>query len=1045
MAKELKINIKIDAKTGKVTQVSNEFMKLDKRVRTTKKSVDGIKNKLLAIGAAVGGIYLVGKAFSFASDMATDFVKTAAQFEQYGTTLKSITGSAEEAKKSMSWIGDFTAKTPFQLAGVTEAFVKMKAYGLDPMDGTLKTLGDTASAMGKGIKQAVEAMADAVTGENERLKEFGLKAKKQGEKIAYSWADSAGKARNIIIKNSKEIIQSTLNAIFNEKYVGAMEAQSQTWNGIISNMSDQWTIFKQQFMDEGIFAYIKSLAKVISEYMRAAFGDATKASKGFSDTLVNYINNSIKAVGFLKDAISGISLAAKAVQYAVLFMSKAVMQALNAPMQAINYLIDRYNALGDVLGYQKAAMQAPTIDTTWTDSTMAQLEKEMSSIVDGLANESGQKLAEKIIGETKEGIASVNSELDELSKRKAAAKAALDALGAGYGDVAKASTKAGKSASKAAKDATKDIKLLRRGLKETGVEFADSFANAFDDMLHGDMLGSFQGFFDSIGGKMMSGFVEDMSKKLSKSLTSLVDGIGGLGSFASFGVGAALSVAGTLLGGMFGDKIQEAPDMGVTEIESKSIENALDRLYDVQYPMLELTKSMRDALVGVTNAVSDFAMKLNFGGLDFSGDNNTMGWNKKKSSYTFHGTNIDLGSGSLQAYMDNTIQGYLNTIMEYNKSGWLYDTKKFDTLKQNLPSGVMDEIGNALVLGVASTVEAAVSLGINQADIDKALGSYNVNIGKIDTTGMSEAQVADLVGGKLSEALDGFANSALSAVGEFREAGEGFYEAATRVAAEFEQASLMFDLVGKNIATWQESAAILQQSGGLSSFTANMNDFMGLFTDEKQLDMQVKALTSQFDDLGVSLPKTNEAFIAMVDGINTTSTAGATLYADLLSLSGSFGDMTAAVKAAEEAAADEAKAAADEAKAALASKLALLQKELSFHEGILSQIENAYSGTLSYLNSIEKEEYLGRLAQSQLSTGNTQSYFDTLYKQLEYGKKMSVTREDYIPKFERYIAELSKAEPETTLDDVVESNENIAEEILSLRTAISRASFQGAF
>lgn len=94
----------------------------------------------------------------------------------------------------MAWIGDFAATTPYDLAQVTESFIQLKAYGLDPVqNGLLRTLGDTSAAMGKPIEQAVEAIADAVTGENERLKEFGIKARVEGDEIVYAYTKTARK------------------------------------------------------------------------------------------------------------------------------------------------------------------------------------------------------------------------------------------------------------------------------------------------------------------------------------------------------------------------------------------------------------------------------------------------------------------------------------------------------------------------------------------------------------------------------------------------------------------------------------------------------------------------------------------------------------------------------------------------------------------------------------------------------------------------------------------------------------------------------------
>lgn len=189
----------------------------------------------------------------------TQFLDRAAEFEKYRTILKTVTGSELKASEAMSWVSDFAARTPYELGEVLESFTRLKAYGIDPMaDGMLKTLGDTASAMGKPVMQAVEAMADAVTGENERLKEFGIKGSKSGGMISYEYTNAAGETlTKSVDASNRKLIQSTLQAIWNEKYSGAMADQSKTWNGMISNIGDQWARFTNMAMAAGLFDRMK--------------------------------------------------------------------------------------------------------------------------------------------------------------------------------------------------------------------------------------------------------------------------------------------------------------------------------------------------------------------------------------------------------------------------------------------------------------------------------------------------------------------------------------------------------------------------------------------------------------------------------------------------------------------------------------------------------------------------------------------------------------------------------------------------------------------
>jgi len=208
--------------------------------------------KRLAIFGGIAGAAGVG--------IAKNMLDITSEFEKALTVLETIEGSGDKAKTAFSWIQDFAQNTPYELKDVTDAFVRLKAYGIDPIkDDMLRTLGDTASAMGKDVMDAVEAIADAVTGENERLKEFGIKASKDGGKIIYQYTDRLGRQLTKTAEaNSRDQIKATLAAIWNEKYAGAMDKQSKTWGGMISNMKDSWARFAYQVMMSGPFDRLKA-------------------------------------------------------------------------------------------------------------------------------------------------------------------------------------------------------------------------------------------------------------------------------------------------------------------------------------------------------------------------------------------------------------------------------------------------------------------------------------------------------------------------------------------------------------------------------------------------------------------------------------------------------------------------------------------------------------------------------------------------------------------------------------------------------------------
>ena len=253
-------------------------------------------------------------------------VKVSRKFEQLNATLLTVEGSRSKREESMSWIKDFTKTTPFQLEEVSKAFIKMRAFGIEPTEGALMSLRDTSSAMGKSIDQGVEALRDALTGEFERLKEFGIKTKNLGDNIRFNFRTSSGEAKEVIIKNNSEVIESTLLSIWNEKYRGRADLQSKTLNGLVSNIQDNITNLQDSFIQQsGIFDLVKSSLRdlgssiegfnlnskemlELSKFIINSFGLFRSSINSLSltfDTLGNLFETNFTDIGLRVDLVKG--------------------------------------------------------------------------------------------------------------------------------------------------------------------------------------------------------------------------------------------------------------------------------------------------------------------------------------------------------------------------------------------------------------------------------------------------------------------------------------------------------------------------------------------------------------------------------------------------------------------------------------------------------------------------------------------------------------------------------------------------------------------
>ena len=208
-----------------------ELRKTEEAAAKAQAGVSGIGDAAKVAGsmmaAAFSGAALLG--------VVGKVVSVQREFDVLNSSLKTVTGSSAAAEREMAWLKDFAKETPFGLAQATQGFVKMKALGLDPTRAALTSFGNTASAMGKDLNQMIEAVADASTGEFERLKEFGIKAKKEGDNVSLTFQ---GVTKTI--GNSAREITQYLEDIGNTSFGGAMEERAKTLDGTIAALGDTW-------------------------------------------------------------------------------------------------------------------------------------------------------------------------------------------------------------------------------------------------------------------------------------------------------------------------------------------------------------------------------------------------------------------------------------------------------------------------------------------------------------------------------------------------------------------------------------------------------------------------------------------------------------------------------------------------------------------------------------------------------------------------------------------------------------------------------------
>jgi hypothetical protein len=221
------------AMTDIKSNVDELNQKVGKGNSESAKSTNALSSAFGNLGKTLGGLFAADMLLSFGKAV----VETTAEFQKMEAVLTTTLGSKSAAQVAMTQIVEFASKTPFQVNELTDSFVKLANRGFTPTLAQMNSLGDLASSTGKSFDQLTEAALDAMTGEFERLKEFGIRAKSEGDKVAFTF-----KGVTTEVEKTDEAIKDYLISLGNaEGVTGSMAAISETVGGQISNLQDNFS------------------------------------------------------------------------------------------------------------------------------------------------------------------------------------------------------------------------------------------------------------------------------------------------------------------------------------------------------------------------------------------------------------------------------------------------------------------------------------------------------------------------------------------------------------------------------------------------------------------------------------------------------------------------------------------------------------------------------------------------------------------------------------------------------------------------------------
>lgn len=282
---------------------SSSFNKLETQAEQAGSASSGFSTRIVALGNVLGNLasQAISAVVSGIGDIATAMINGNAEFERYETQFGVLLGGAQAAKDRLKELADFGAKTPFELPEVVRADKVLQGFGLHAEDTAKKfgfsgkqirtIAGDLAAGTGQGFEDMSRYLgmfASGATGEAiSRFQELGITTREELAKMGLEFSKSGE-----LTTPTQEAFNVLLNVAQN-KFGGMMDAQSKTFEGMVSNLED-WKGNTLRALGAPIFEVLKDKLAGVLEFLNnpetmAAITDFADGIASTLDTVITWV------------------------------------------------------------------------------------------------------------------------------------------------------------------------------------------------------------------------------------------------------------------------------------------------------------------------------------------------------------------------------------------------------------------------------------------------------------------------------------------------------------------------------------------------------------------------------------------------------------------------------------------------------------------------------------------------------------------------------------------------------------------------------------
>ena len=313
-------------------------------------------NKISSTSVAIGNLMadVIKRVAQTISEVGKMGVEYNAQIETYQTALTTLTGSAEKANKIIEQVKKDAASTPFEVASLVKGNQLLISAGLSAEQARddILALGNAISATGGGEEELSRMVVNL-----QQIKNVGKASALDIKQFAYAGidvygllADYTGKTREEVtnLDISYEDLTGALKFASQEggKYFNAMEKQSETFNGQLSNLKDNFMAFLGETTIP-LFTFLKDeVLPIINGILDGTLG----IDEGINKLTETFLNGVMSMVNYLLINLPtslqmGINILLSLIQGITQALPDLIPVMVQVIMDMVNILLDNIDLI----------------------------------------------------------------------------------------------------------------------------------------------------------------------------------------------------------------------------------------------------------------------------------------------------------------------------------------------------------------------------------------------------------------------------------------------------------------------------------------------------------------------------------------------------------------------------------------------------------------------------------------------------------------------------------------------------------------------------